>query len=241
MKKKLKTILIVLAVIVVIGIIGSSSEEDNNSAPTTSPVATEQPTTAPETSTESTQEPTVEPTTEPTVEPTVEPTEEPTPEPTEEPKTIYESSTYKVGTDIPAGEYVIFADGYMGYAEVSKDSTGELDSIIANENFDYNTIFTLKEGQYFKMTGAYAMPIEQVTELDTTKGGMFKVGVHLPAGEYKIEVDEDSFIGYGYVEVAKKSTHNLNDIVSNDNFEGSKYITVKNGQYLKLSSAHIVK
>lgn len=233
MNKKLKTILIVLAVIVVIGIIGSSSEGDNTSAPTTSPVATEQPTKAPETSTESTQEPTVAPTAEPTVEPTA--------EPTEEPKTIYESSTYKVGTDIPAGEYVILADGYMGYAEVSKDSTGELDSIIANENFDYNTIFTLKEGQYFKMTGAYAMPIQQVTELDTTKGGMFKVGVHLPAGEYKVEVDEDSFIGYGYVEVAKKSTHNLNDIVSNDNFEGSKYITVKEGQYLKLSGAHIVK
>ena len=63
----------------------------------------------------------------------------------------------------------------------------------------------------------------------------------LKEGEYKVEVDENSMIGYGYVEVSNNSTHTIDSIVSNDNFEGTKYISVKKGQYLKLNGAHIVK
>lgn len=110
-------------------------------------------------------------------------------------KTRYKASTYKVGSDIPAGEYVVYCDSFMGYIETAKDSSGD---------------------------------------------GMFKVGVHIPAGEYKIEVDEDSVIGFGYVEISKDSYHVLDSIISNDNFEGSKYITVSDGQYLKLTGCRIV-
>jgi hypothetical protein len=69
--------------------------------------------------------------------------------------------------------------------------------------------------------------------------GMYKVGVDIPAGEYKVLPEENSTLGFGYFEVTKTSRHILDDIVSNDNFEDSRYITLENGQYLKLSEAYI--
>lgn len=154
--------------------------------------------------------------------------------------TKYKASTYKVGTDIPAGEYVLFSDSFSAYFELNKDSSGSLEAIIANDNFDANSIVTLSDGQYFTMTGCYAVPIEECKEIDSTSSGMFKIGYHIPAGEYRIETDENSIVSLAYLEVSKDSTHNLESITANDNFEGAKYITVENGQYLKLVGCHIV-
>ena len=169
---------------------------------------------------------------------TSEPVTETEPEPQ---STKYKASTYKVGVDIPAGEYVVFQDGFMGYWEIAKDSEGTLDSILANENIAYNSIVTLQDGLYFKMTGCYAVPLVENPSVDTSGSGMFKVGTHINAGEYKVEVDENSSLGYGYVEVSANSSNTLDAIISNDNFEGSKYITVSDGQYLKLYGCHIVQ
>ncbi len=166
-------------------------------------------------------------------------TAQPTPTPTEEPaETRYESGMYLVGTDIPAGEYAVFAERSLGYMEVDSDSSGNFDAILCNENFSYNTIVTLEEGRYFSMTGAYAVPLEEA-QISTDGNGMFKVGVHIPAGEYKIEVDEDSAMGWGYIEVATDSSHDFNSIRTNDNIESSTYISVSDGEYLTLNGCHI--
>lgn len=70
---------------------------------------------------------------------------------------------------------------------------------------------------------------------NTLPEGMYKTGVDLAAGEYKIVSDG----GSAYVEVSSDSAHTLDSIVSNSNFSGEQYITVKDGQYLKLSNAHL--
>lgn len=158
----------------------------------------------------------------------------------EEEFTTYKSSTYKVGSDIPAGEYVVYADSFMGYVEVASDSSGTLDSIITNSNISYNTIITVSDGQYLKLTGCYAVPLEENPPVDASGEGTFKVGTHISAGEYKVEVSSDNSIGFGYIQVSSDSTGVLSSIISNDNFEGSKYITVSDGQYLTLSGCHIV-
>jgi hypothetical protein len=79
-------------------------------------------------------------------------------------------------------------------------------------------------------------------KVDTSKGtlssGMYKVGADLPAGEYSVTADAGAAAG-SYIEVSKDSSHTLDAIVSNDMFTGSKYITVSNGQYLKLQGATI--
>lgn len=171
--------------------------------------------------------------------PETEPSAEP--EPTEEPQvqqTRYESGMYLVGTDMPAGEYVLFADRTLGYMEVDSDSSGDFESILCNDNFTYNTIVTVQEGNYLSMNGAYAVPIDEAT-LDTAGNGMFKVGVHIPAGEYRIVLDDDASVGLGYVEVATDSSHDFNSIRTNDNIESSTYITVNDGEYLTLDRCHI--
>lgn len=141
---------------------------------------------------------------------------------------------YKVGVDIPAGEYVLITDIYgHGYFAINSDSSG--DSILNNDNFATNAIVTVIDGQYLELSGCLAYKLGEEPTLDTTDEGTFKVGVHISAGEYKIHSD-----GSGYVEVGTSSAADY-EIVTNDNFEGDSYITVSDGQYLKLSGAHIVR
>lgn len=141
----------------------------------------------------------------------------------------YSSGQYKVGIDIQAGEYVVFASGGSGYFCVSSDSNGE--DIIQNANFDYNSIISISDGQYFELVRCYAVPIGDVEKLELSGTGMFKVGTHLSAGEYKLVAD-----GKGYYCIYDSSTQQ--NIVSNNNFERNQYVTVSEGQYLELVRCH---
>lgn len=140
--------------------------------------------------------------------------------------TKYDAGMYKVGSDIPAGEYVVFATGGMGYFCVSSDSNQN--DILFNENFDYNSIITIKDGEYLDLTRCYAVPAEENPDIEVNTTGMFKVGTHIPAGEYKLE----SSGGTGYYCIYSDSRQG--DIIANDNFEGQNYVTVSDGQYLVL-------
>lgn len=60
--------------------------------------------------------------------------------------------------------------------------------------------------------------------------GTYKVGTDIPAGEYKLTATSGDM---GYWEVTNSSSADA-DIVGNDNFTGSAYVTVSDGQYLKL-------
>lgn len=143
----------------------------------------------------------------------------------------FSSGQYKVGTDIPAGEYVIFADGETGYFSVTSDANGN--DIITNENFEYNSIMSVVDGEYLELSRAYAVPIKDVSSLSVEKANMFKIGTFLPSGDYKVVSDSDS--GYYCI----YGDDRQDEIVSNDNFEGQSYITVSDGQYLVLSRCHI--
>lgn len=150
----------------------------------------------------------------------------------------YPAGMYKVGTDIPAGEYVLVADS-TAYFQIAKDSTGTMDSVLANDNFDNRSIITVKAGQYLTMNDCTAYAFNDAPKVTPGNDGylpegMYKVGVDIPAGEYKVSTDDQ-----GYVEVSSDSTHDMGQIISNDNFQGTKYITIKAGEYIKLSGAKI--
>jgi len=147
----------------------------------------------------------------------------------------YASGTYLVGTDIPAGEYVLIAD-MAAYFERTADPSGELDSIIANGNFSTNTTVTVSEGEYFIFSSSTAYPINKAPALDTTQQGMFKVGKDIEAGEYTIRSD-----GEGSYKIVSDSTHTLASLVSQEDFGGDKAVTVSDGQYLILTEAYIVQ
>lgn len=178
-------------------------------------------------------------------------TEEETDQEEEEPEEEQEdksaeisAGTYKVGEDISSGEYLVFSDG-MGYIEAAKDSTGELDSIIFNDNLldGAHAYVTLEDGQYFKLQGAAMYPVEAAPSVEPEDGtytdGMYKVGQDIPAGEYKVNLNDSSAIGMGYLEVSSDSSHQLDSIITNDNVEADTYITIEDGQYLKLQDLTI--
>lgn len=146
---------------------------------------------------------------------------------------------HKIGTDLPAGEYVLYSDGGLAYFQVSKDSTGSLESIISNDNFTGTRYITVSAGEYLEYRTARALSLDKAPVQQPQSGkyenGMYKVERDIKAGEYKI-------ISSGvaaYVEVTKDSLGTLSSIVTNDNFQGEKYITIKDGQYIKISDCYI--
>lgn len=155
-------------------------------------------------------------------------------ETTEENKDIVKSGQYKVGQDIKAGEYKVFSENNsVAYIESSKDSTGNMDSIIFNDNIQNTSYIIVNDGNYLKLTGCYAIPVEKAKKFEGDKitSGMYKVGVDIPRGEYKVISDGNA----SYFEVNTKP-HDINAIVTNENFSDSRFITVSDGQYLKLSN-----
>lgn len=154
--------------------------------------------------------------------------------------TKIKAGTYKIGVDLPAGEYVFFAKG-MGYIEVASDSTGSLESIISNDNVSGHTYITVNDGEYLKLRSGEAYAVADAPSVVPTDGiykdGTYIVGKDIPAGEYKVTVNSN--IGMGYIEVSSDSRGDLNSIITNDNLMEDSYITVQDGQYLKLSGAEI--
>ncbi|WP_338447858.1 hypothetical protein R4Z09_16580 [Niallia oryzisoli] len=150
--------------------------------------------------------------------------------------------TYKVGTEIPAGEYLVFSKGFA-YIESASDSTGQLESIIFNENLSNgaHAYVTIHDGEYFKLQDAEMYPVATAPSVKPEDGvyenGMYKVGQDIPAGEYKVVLD--SSIGMGYLEVSSDSSHQLTSIVTNENVQADMYITVTDGQYLTLQDVKI--
>lgn len=151
------------------------------------------------------------------------------------------SGMYKVGTDIQAGEYLIEPQGEAAYYAVSKNSSGSMDSIITNDLLAGCSVFvTVKNGQYLeiqsaKFTGAEKYEVHPANPL---KQGMYRVGRDIAAGEYKITSGGEN----SYYAVQKDSYNIINSIVANDvMFEGTKYITVRDGQYLLLKGCSAVR
>ena len=146
---------------------------------------------------------------------------------------VLQEGQYKVGLDCEPGEYALFTSGSMsGYFSVTEDPNG--DKILFNDNFDYNSFITINDGEYLKLSRSYAVPLSNnEVEVDTSSEGMFRVGIDIEPGEYKLVADE----GSGYYCIYPDSRHSK--IVTNDMFEGQAYINVVAGQYLKLNRCKI--
>ena len=158
-----------------------------------------------------------------------------TPQEKEDKNEWYSSSMYRVGTDIPAGDYYAVADEqkYSGYYCKYNDSTQN--DIEDNDNFKTFTFFRCYNGQYLKLSRCKITPIENAPVFSTDNGvygeGTYRVGIDMPEGEYKFTATDGKYSGYycAYTDIT------YDDIVDNDNFKDVAYYTVKNGQYLELN------
>lgn len=229
-KKKKTWLWIVVGLIVLFGLIGACNEGSNDDTKRSEDAAIE--TAAAETPDDQQEAEQPEESAEP----------EETKEPEKDVKT-YKAGMYKVGSDLPAGEYCVMAKGHSAYVEVANDSSGTLDSIVTNDNVSTFAFVTVSDGQYLEVTGGTFVAAEDADipgpNADGVYGeGTYRVGKDIEAGEYKVTCTNGVF---AYVEVSVDSRGVLDSIVTNDNIESSAYITVSDGQYLKVSGGEFSK
>lgn len=150
----------------------------------------------------------------------------------------YSAGQYKIGKDLPAGEYVVISNG-DSYIELASDSTGNFSSIIANDVFKNRSVITVQDGQYLKVQRGTIYAAKDAPKVELKNGMlpscMYKVGIDFPAGEYKVTSNG----GDSYIEVSRDSSHNMSSIISNDLFTGDRYIQVSDGQCLKFFNCEV--
>lgn len=149
-----------------------------------------------------------------------------------------QEGTYRVGPDLPAGNYyaVCTDENSSGYYCIY--SNAKQTDIINNDNFDNNTFFQVEDGQYLKLNRCKATleenvpdSIAKVDDEGNYPAGCYRVGTDIPAGEYKFVATEDT--GY-YCAFSGMDKQN---IVHNDIFKGSTYYETENGQILNVERA----
>jgi len=158
-----------------------------------------------------------------------------------EKKLAFLPGTYAQGT-IPKGEYIFVSERGGYYAE---ERDGE---ILDNENFDsfgyvYNHAIgditthrlLISEGALVELgaSGAKDIYMRLTKKSEYNFSGHYKVGSDIQPGRYIVES-----AGEAYMEVNHGPIGN-GEIINNDNFKGTKSVTLRDGQYLKLNRASI--
>lgn len=160
-------------------------------------------------------------------------------------KEAFDTGSYVKG-DIPVGEYAYIPFEGSGQYYSEEDSAG---NIIDNENFDsFGYVYVhgagnlqtrgvlVKVGAFEKLGVKSAKEIyEKLNDAtDYKDSAMYKVGVDIAPGSYTVES-----YGSAYVEVMSGPVGN-SDIVDNENFNGKYSVTVRAGQYLKVSRGKLL-
>ncbi len=141
--------------------------------------------------------------------------------------------TFTAGKDIKPGEYVAIGDfiSLETYSDNSFDFKARGGDILINNS----AIMTLKDGEYVDFDiDAKLYLIDKAPSLTPADGvyksGMYKVGVHIPAGIYICNVREDEY--KGYVTIYKDSKNRRSSELSTTKIEETKEITLVEGQYV---------
>lgn len=150
----------------------------------------------------------------------------------------YTSGQYKVGQDIPAGKYIVLTDESDGYFMVSSDANG--DDILFNDFFENHSIIQIKQGDYLDLDDCYVIPYSDDYPLPLPSkdydSGTYIVGVHIPAGEYKVSAIRTDRSGYYSI------YNNLrrDDLIANDYFDGTSYVKLTDGDCLIMERCEFI-
>jgi hypothetical protein len=163
----------------------------------------------------------------------VPPTNTPRPTATPEITGLIKEGTHIVGTDIEPGIYVGLAgEGILEscYWERLKDLTGELESIIANNNSVGLYYIEILESDMAFETACELLPIDVVPVPDlfitALAPGTYLIGRDIDAGLYRGETGTD-FIDSCYWERSSCVLGELECTIANDNATGQFFIQVE--------------
>ncbi|MFF4061525.1 hypothetical protein ACFYZ8_35260 [Streptomyces sp. NPDC001668] len=138
---------------------------------------------------------------------------------------------FRVGSDVKPGTYRTTgnSDG-MCYWERAKNASGEMDSLLANDNVTGTSYVTVKptdklftssdcndwEAVDAKTKGSFVSRM-------SGDGGMFAVGTDIAPGTYRSTGNTDDSC---YWERTKDAEHGLDSILANDNVNGTAVVKV---------------
>jgi len=154
----------------------------------------------------------------------------------------YPAGMYKVGSDIPAGEYVLMPTGPdMAYFEITTSSDGKPESIVTNDIMYGRSIVTVVVGQYLNVSDAKIYKMDEAPAINKSAKefaeGMYRVGIDIPAGEFTV-VPTDTY--GGYYEISSDSSHQVSSIIGSGYIDNTQYLTIESGQYLMLFGAKLI-
>ena len=142
----------------------------------------------------------------------------------------YPSGQYKIGSDIPAGEYLAVGQGYI---ELNKEPN-DLGGVILNDNFVNYHYVEGRDGEYLRIQGnikLYPVTADTKIEVDLNNidQGFYKVGRDIPAGEYKMVLETGGYFAvYGNAHDRNILTNGFtNEVVT-------RYVKLVDGQYFQL-------
>ncbi|GAB2763394.1 hypothetical protein [Streptomyces bullii] len=151
---------------------------------------------------------------------------------TAEKKVAFEGDgDFQVGTDIKPGTYRTTGnDDGLCYWERAKDASGEMDSLLANDNVTGTSYVTVKAtDKIFTSNGCNdweAVGPKAKGSPDATPagdGGMLRVGLDIAPGTYKSTGNTDDSC---YWERSKDAEHSIDSIIANDNVTGTAVVTI---------------
>ncbi|MFF0437206.1 hypothetical protein ACFYU9_33905 [Streptomyces sp. NPDC004327] len=146
--------------------------------------------------------------------------------------TIDGDGDFEVGKDVKPGLYRSTGNGDDAgcYWERAKDSSGDTDSILANDNVTGTSyVQVTAKDKIFKSSGCQSWEAVDAKATGTPKnelkghGGMFKVGVDIAPGTYKSTGNKDDAC---YWERAKDASHSTDAILANANVTGTAIVKV---------------
>lgn len=159
---------------------------------------------------------------------------------------VIEAGTYKIGEDIPAGEY---------YFVVTKDAdNGGIVEVSANGSFDditqiscsefigaslYLTVFDNQYLHFIDCTAVQSKKTEIGRDAKLYEEGMYKVGQDIRPGKYDIYPMNGKNTYFGIYVIYKDSLHNEESIVDMEYFDEASYVEIEEGQYLIIEDAYI--
>ncbi|MEU2059865.1 hypothetical protein [Streptomyces sp. NPDC013455] len=138
---------------------------------------------------------------------------------------------YQVGSDVKPGTYRTTGNtDDMCYWERAKDASGEMDSLLANDNVSGTSYVTVKAtDKLFKSSDCKDWEAVDPKAKGTPgssmdgDGGMFKVGTDIAPGTYKSTGNADDSC---YWERTKDADHGLDSIIANNNVTGTAVVTI---------------
>ena len=155
---------------------------------------------------------------------------------------VYEGGTYAVGSDIPAGIYLVLEDEYGIFPSVIVREGAATDSHLESYEIVLNqAVIQLTAGTYVIFNDAVAYPYDSAPEATLVDGvgeeGGYWVGVQIPAGKYLISAaDKAPLSSYSiYAGILGTDAALIRFEVVNDPIE----IELVTGQYISLSGCTI--